>query len=47
MRETYTIEKNVRPPRFAIRFLRWFCPPNLYEGIEGDLLQQFEKDVER
>ncbi len=46
MRETYTIEKNVRPPRFAIRFLRWFCPPNLYESIEGDLLQQFEKDVE-
>ncbi|CAD5281449.1 MULTISPECIES: ABC transporter permease [unclassified Imperialibacter] len=29
-----------------LRFLRWFCPPNLYEGIEGDLLEQFEVDVE-
>ncbi|HKZ38957.1 MAG TPA: permease prefix domain 2-containing transporter, partial [Chryseolinea sp.] len=33
-------------PRFSIRFLQWFCPTKLYEGIEGDLLEQFEKDVE-
>jgi len=24
-----------------LRFLRWFCPPELYEGIEGDLLEEF------
>jgi putative ABC transport system permease protein len=33
------------PPRFWISFLRWFCPSNLYEGIEGDLLEQFETEV--
>ncbi len=31
--------------RLPLRFLRWFCPPALYEGIEGDLLEQFELDV--
>src|SRR5579871_2909538 len=33
-----------RPPQIAARFLRWFCPPELSEGIEGDLTEQFEKD---
>lgn len=33
-----------KPPEFWISFLRWFCPPQLYEGIEGDLLEQFERD---
>lgn len=27
-----------------LRFLEWFCPPPLYESIEGDLLEQFEID---
>ncbi|MCW5912884.1 MAG: ABC transporter permease [Cyclobacteriaceae bacterium] len=31
--------------RLPLRFLRWFCPPALYEGIEGDLLEQFESDI--
>jgi putative ABC transport system permease protein len=30
----------------ALRFLAWFCPPSLYESIEGDLLEQFEEDVQ-
>jgi len=34
-----------RPPRFTLRFLEWYCPSNLHEGIEGDLLEQFEDDV--
>ena len=29
----------------ALRFLRWFCPENLYESIEGDLLEKFDEDV--
>jgi putative ABC transport system permease protein len=29
---------------FAIRLLRTFCPSHLVEEIEGDLLQQFERD---
>lgn len=32
------------PPRFALRFLEWFCPPGLYEGIEGDLLEEYDLD---
>ena len=28
-----------------LRLLSWLCPPDLYEGIEGDLLEQFEADV--
>jgi putative ABC transport system permease protein len=27
-----------------LRLLEWFCPPQLYEGIEGDLLERFERD---
>ncbi|MFN8340272.1 MAG: ABC transporter permease [Cyclobacteriaceae bacterium] len=32
---------------WAIRILRWFCPPQLLEEIEGDLLQQMEDDEVR
>lgn len=32
------------PPKLAMNFLEWFCPAALYEGIEGDLLEQFEQD---
>lgn len=31
---------------FWFRFLEWFCPPALYEGIEGDLLEEYEIDRE-
>ncbi len=34
-----------RPPHLGLRFLEWFCPPGLYEGIEGDLVEQFEEDA--
>ncbi|MEQ9412477.1 MAG: permease prefix domain 2-containing transporter, partial [Cyclobacteriaceae bacterium] len=35
------------PPDWIIRFLRWFCPDQLLEEIEGDLFQKFEKDTEQ
>ena len=35
-----------KPPRYALRFLERFCPPDLFESIEGDLLEQFEREVE-
>jgi len=35
-----------RPPKVGLRLLGWFCQPGLYETIEGDLLEQFEVDVE-
>ncbi len=37
--------RNASPPKLALRFLRWFCPPSLYESIEGDLFEQFEEDM--
>lgn len=36
---------NEKLPQVLIRFLKWFCPSQLHEGIEGDLLEQFEDDV--
>jgi putative ABC transport system permease protein len=33
--------------RLALRFLEWFCPDHLYEEIEGDLIQRFERDLKR
>lgn len=30
----------------ALRLLEAICPPHLYEGIEGDLLEQYASDVE-
>ncbi len=33
------------PPRIAHRFLEWFCPPKLFEGIEGDLIECFEENI--
>lgn len=32
-------------PQFALRFLQWFSPDHLFEEIEGDLIQKFNRDV--
>lgn len=32
---------------FSIRLLEKFCPPQLFEEIEGDLIQRFHRDVAR
>lgn len=34
------------PPRFFLRFFRWFCDPAIVEDIEGDLTEMFQRDVE-
>lgn len=31
------------PPKWALKFFRWFCNPDFVEDIEGDLLERFEK----
>ncbi len=36
-------EKN--PPQWAVKTLEWFCPDQLYEGIVGDLQEQYEEEV--
>jgi putative ABC transport system permease protein len=35
-----------RPPRWATRFLEWYCKPSLFEDLHGDLLEYFERNVE-
>lgn len=39
--------QSVEPPRIPLRLLAQFCPPQLLESVEGDLVQQFYDDVER
>jgi putative ABC transport system permease protein len=34
------------PPRWAEKFLSWFCKPELLEMIQGDLLEAFEDQAE-
>ena len=34
-----------RPPKWAIRFLNWFCHPDMVEDVEGDLMELFDQRV--
>jgi putative ABC transport system permease protein len=29
----------------SLKLLKWFCPDHLYEEIEGDLIQKFNRDL--
>lgn len=33
------------PPRWANRFLEWFCNPDLLEDLQGDLYELYEQDI--
>ncbi|MEM8969488.1 MAG: permease prefix domain 2-containing transporter, partial [Bacteroidota bacterium] len=33
------------PPKYLLRFFRWFCHPDLHPFIEGDLLELYEERV--
>src|SRR5687768_14273147 len=35
--------KRSEPPRFILRFLKWFCKPKYHADIEGDLLEFYER----
>ncbi|MEO9869610.1 ABC transporter permease [Ekhidna sp.] len=35
------------PPKYWLKFFRWFCNPDYVEDIEGDLLERFEKRPSR
>src|ERR1044071_2883387 len=35
------------PPRWAQRFIEWYCKPGLTEDLMGDLNEYFERNVER
>jgi ABC-type antimicrobial peptide transport system permease subunit len=32
-----------RPPRFFLRFFRWYCHPKLHDHIEGDLIEVYNE----
>ncbi|MCB0688255.1 MAG: ABC transporter permease [Saprospiraceae bacterium] len=34
------------PPKWALRFFRWFCRPEIVEDIEGDLLESYGRNIE-
>jgi putative ABC transport system permease protein len=36
---------HIQPPKFFLRFFRWFCDPAIVEDIEGDLREMFERDL--
>ena len=35
------------PPKYALRFLRWFCREECLDEIEGDLIEMYEKQLTR
>lgn len=35
--------KRTEPPRFILRFLKWFCKPEYHADIEGDLLELYDR----
>ncbi|MBX2840935.1 MAG: ABC transporter permease [Flammeovirgaceae bacterium] len=37
---------DISPPVLPIKFLRWFCSPDLLEDVEGDLFELFEERAE-
>ncbi|MEM1134297.1 MAG: ABC transporter permease [Bacteroidota bacterium] len=41
------MNKTPAPPRFLLRFFRWFCHPSLHVYIEGDLLELYQERVEQ
>jgi putative ABC transport system permease protein len=38
-------EDPIQPPALVIKLLSWICPDHLFEEIEGDLIQKFQRDV--
>lgn len=41
------MSKDTEPnPPWPFKLLRWFCPPQLLEEIEGDLLQRCDRDLQ-
>ncbi|MBO3700115.1 ABC transporter permease [Roseivirga sp. E12] len=38
--------KSVHPPKWANRLLEWYCKPELFEDLQGDLYEYFERNLE-
>ncbi len=39
------LRDKISPPRWATRFLHWYCKPELVEDLEGDLNEYFQRNV--
>ena len=37
--------RKIHPPKWAVRFLNWYCKKELVEDLEGDLNEYFERNV--
>ncbi len=35
--------KNNNPPKYALRFFRWYCHPKMQDYIEGDLMEVYQE----
>ena len=35
------------PPKWAVRFLEWYCKPELLEEIQGDIYELFDKRIQQ
>ncbi len=38
---------NSRPPKWAMRFFRWYCRKDLADAIEGDLLELYQRRLQK
>ncbi|KYG75246.1 ABC transporter permease [Roseivirga spongicola] len=38
--------KKTIPPKWADRFLEWYCKPSLFEDLQGDLYEHFYRHIE-
>lgn len=41
------MKPDLKVPRWLLKLLRWLCPADLIETIEGDVIEQFHNDVTR
>ncbi|MEM9858672.1 MAG: permease prefix domain 2-containing transporter [Bacteroidota bacterium] len=35
------------PPKYPLRFFRWYCHPEYVEDLEGDLMERYERTIEQ
>jgi putative ABC transport system permease protein len=38
-------QHNINPPKWATRFLIWYCRPELLEDLQGDLNEYFDRNI--
>ena len=39
-------KKGIHPPKWARNLLEWYCKPELFEDLQGDLYEYFERNLE-